>query len=182
MAQAYDGAHVLGEIRGDDEAALRGFREALRWEPHFAAAWHNSGVSLLRLERYEEAADAFRRATYERPDLARAWSGLGLALAQLRRFEEAADAYAHGAAARPDDPALCADAALAAALAGRREAAEAWFARLDDLAPGWYALHSDHAAVRELVRAPIGTSAEIDGIELSDVSYCPPLAELRFVC
>ena len=73
-----------------DEEAIVAFREALRLEsPHAADLHYNIGVSLSRLQRWEEAADAYENATHLSPSSADAWESLGNAYAMLSRWRDA---------------------------------------------------------------------------------------------
>jgi tetratricopeptide (TPR) repeat protein len=73
------------------EEAVEAFRETIRLEGSGAADFfHNYGVSLEALRRFEEAADAYRRAAQLNPSDAEAWANLGAMLAGLGRWKDAA--------------------------------------------------------------------------------------------
>ena len=73
-----------------DEEAIVAFRESIRLESPDAADLHyNLGVSLSRLQRWAEAADAYENATHLTPSGAVAWESLGHAYTMLSRWRDA---------------------------------------------------------------------------------------------
>jgi tetratricopeptide (TPR) repeat protein len=81
---------------GHFERALERYQQAERSRPQDPAALFGIGVSLYRLQRYEEAAGAFTAAAagLDNPDdRARALHNLGNAVATIERFDEALEAY-----------------------------------------------------------------------------------------
>jgi len=69
-----------------------------------ADAWHNKGVVLINLARYEEAIACFERAIELKPDYADAWHNKGVALDALGRQKEARAAYKRARAPGEDKP------------------------------------------------------------------------------
>ncbi len=58
-----------------------------------AEEWHDKGIALSRLGRYEEALDAYNKALEINPQYAKAWYNKGDALYVLNRYEETLEAY-----------------------------------------------------------------------------------------
>ncbi len=84
----YDLAYELGE-KGDTEAAIRMWREALQLEPEDARAHNNLGGLLLRARRLDEAEAHLRAALRADESASNARSNLGLLLMQRQRWSEA---------------------------------------------------------------------------------------------
>ena len=59
----------------------------------YAEVWHNRGVILVELGRYEEALAAYDKATQINPQFAEAWNNKGGILDNLGMYEEALTAY-----------------------------------------------------------------------------------------
>ena len=75
--------------RGEHEAAVEAFREALRFPTAEPAYRRSLGASLWQLERFEEARDAFDEALRDHPEDEEAANGLALSLLRLVRPAEA---------------------------------------------------------------------------------------------
>ena len=58
---------TLRYLRHQFEASLADCREVVRLEPDHFGAWHGTGLCLVALHRYAEAARAFRRALEIQP-------------------------------------------------------------------------------------------------------------------
>jgi protein O-GlcNAc transferase len=82
------GAHACLQ-RGEYDAALAAFWQALKADPRLAAAWNGAGVCLRNLGRTDEAEDSFRAALRIDPALAEAQLNLGN-FAYLRGEQDAA--------------------------------------------------------------------------------------------
>jgi serine/threonine protein kinase len=81
--------YSLGRYR----EALAAFEQALRLDPHFAAALFAKGNALYFLERYEDALLAFEQAIRLDPHDAALRNNKGCALYALGRYREALTAY-----------------------------------------------------------------------------------------
>ena len=100
-------AHVVfgyrHAARGDDDAALAAFGQALKTNPTDAAALTHVGNIHLRCGRFAEAADAYRAAlmngAHPRTNI-----NLGAALAQMGRTDEAESVLREAVARLPDNP------------------------------------------------------------------------------
>ena len=67
FAEAWNRRATLRYLRNEYEASLADCREVVRLEPAHFGAWHGTGLCLMALHRYAEAAQAFRRALKLQP-------------------------------------------------------------------------------------------------------------------
>jgi len=74
------------------EAALEHFQKALGEQEDFVV-YHNCGVALFSLGRFQEALAYYDKAILTFPDYYKAHNHRGMALEQLGRLEEALEAY-----------------------------------------------------------------------------------------
>jgi len=58
-----------------------------------ASDWHNKGIALRKLGKYDEAIKAYDRAIDLDPKYASAWNNKGIALDELGKYDEAIKAY-----------------------------------------------------------------------------------------
>jgi len=61
-------AALLSADRNDLNAAINGFREALRHDPSLYGAWQDLGMSYIKLNRWQEAAETFAELTQRQAD------------------------------------------------------------------------------------------------------------------
>ncbi|MFN2511185.1 MAG: tetratricopeptide repeat protein [Pyrinomonadaceae bacterium] len=59
---------LLTSDRGDLNAAINGFREALRQDPTLLGAWQDLGLAFIKLGRWNEAAETFVEGVKRQPD------------------------------------------------------------------------------------------------------------------
>ena len=81
----YASHRVIGDLRLQ--------HRALEIDPKYAYAWHNKGVALKHLGRYDEAIACYDRALEVDPKHAHAWNSKGNALNDLGRYDEAIACY-----------------------------------------------------------------------------------------
>ena len=86
-------ALAIGEL----EEAAKYFRQAVEQDPQFQDGWHALGMTLYKLDRYEEAIEAGQRAARIDPNNQFVWSSLSLA---YNANKQKAEAEAAGAKAR----------------------------------------------------------------------------------
>jgi len=128
------------------QAAAQFFRSA-QLSPTDAQAAYRAALAFAEAGRLPDAEVAFRLTVERDPRFARAWYNLGLLLAQTERLPEAVTALAKAeslASNTPDYPYALATVLLRA---GDREGARAAARRA-------LAIDPNHAAARELLRAP----------------------------
>lgn len=128
LAQAY-------LLMGDDNRALKTFRDITILRPEDPEAHFNYGATAGTLRRYEIAVGAFRRALALRPDYVEAELVLSIALEKLGRIDEAVAAKRH-AAELGDDIAmyeLTEDYAAGIAPEVSESEVRAWIERAADL-------------------------------------------------
>jgi len=75
--------------KGQDEAAIAGWKEALELDPGDAKAHNNLGVLLLRKGRLDEGIAHFQKALEVNPEYGEALNNLGIALLKEGKSEEA---------------------------------------------------------------------------------------------
>ena len=98
----YNLGNALAET-AEYEEALKSYRTALNLDAAHRKAAYACGGMLLKLKRYEQAADHCRAMLQRYPDDARLYDGLGRALSKLRHLLAAAVAFRRAIAL---DPAL----------------------------------------------------------------------------
>ena len=81
-------------LEEDPARAERTFCLSLALDARSATAWHNHGISLNRLERFEQALVSFRTSIALDPGVADVWCNLGLAYFGCQRFEQAHACFA----------------------------------------------------------------------------------------
>ena len=92
----FDSLHLLAVIKGQQdefEAAAKLFDEALRINPHSAAALSNFGNVLQALGRYSQALAVYDRSLTLRPDNPKALMHRGNVLRRLKRPDDALANY-----------------------------------------------------------------------------------------
>jgi tetratricopeptide (TPR) repeat protein len=67
FAEGWNRRATMRYLRRQYEASLSDCREVVRLEPDHFGAWHGTGLNLIELHRYAEAARAFRRALEIQP-------------------------------------------------------------------------------------------------------------------
>lgn len=77
------------QAAGDDDLALRYYRETVKVNPRFAEAWLNQGVIHQNANRSKEARDAYIQALDINPDLVNARYNLGLIYYDLNEQDKA---------------------------------------------------------------------------------------------
>ncbi|HJQ22578.1 MAG TPA: tetratricopeptide repeat protein [Blastocatellia bacterium] len=80
---------LLATDRNDMNAAISGFREALRLDPSLYGAWQDLGLALIKLQRWPEAVETFADMSRRQPDSVDAAYLHALALFNAGRKDEA---------------------------------------------------------------------------------------------
>ncbi len=92
-AETHEGLGRLAAAEGDHESAIGLYEKALELDPFFTLARNNLGVSLIELERAEDAIGHLRRVTEEAPGDPSAWTNFGHANVAANRLQTAKQAY-----------------------------------------------------------------------------------------
>ncbi|XP_019385247.1 PREDICTED: transmembrane and TPR repeat-containing protein 4 [Crocodylus porosus] len=79
--------------KGNQTAAIKYYREAVRLNPKYVHAMNNLGNILKERNELREAEELLSLAVQIQPDFAAAWMNLGIVQNSLRRFEEAEQSY-----------------------------------------------------------------------------------------
>jgi tetratricopeptide (TPR) repeat protein len=102
-AAAYEEAQRLRD-RGQVEAALKRFADAVALDPDLIVARAAWGELLLKVHREKDAVPVFRGAVERNPQYPLAWYELAFALCETAQYAGAIDAYRHYVVLRPADP------------------------------------------------------------------------------
>jgi tetratricopeptide (TPR) repeat protein len=131
---------VLLMGHGQLEPALASISKVIAASPRDLQAWHNRGVCLTRLERFQDAVAAFEQALAIKPN-AESWDGHGSALHLQKRPEEALRSFDNALALAPRFvAALCHRGSALADLRRYADAVQAYEAALNlspDLFEAW---------------------------------------------
>jgi len=91
-------------LKGDFQAALVAFEQAVRLDPKLAAGHENIGLTRLEMGNPVGAVTAFEATVAADPGYARGHNHLGLARAELKDLPGAAAAFQRAADLQPNDP------------------------------------------------------------------------------
>jgi tetratricopeptide (TPR) repeat protein len=97
----YNIAGVILATRGENEAAITGYQQALSIEPGYIDVSNNLGSALHSLGRYEEALACYKNTIHLNPSDADAYYNMGNSLKALERLTEAATSYQKSINIRP---------------------------------------------------------------------------------
>jgi tetratricopeptide (TPR) repeat protein len=134
----------LAYLRDDAQQAVTALEHANAIEPYSAQINYHWGLSLIKLEKWDDAVARFERVVTIDPRHAGGWQGLSLALRRCGRFEEALGAARRAVRlTHSENPDILLSLVDACADAGRRadaakaaeKALEAAQARSPDLVP-----------------------------------------------
>ncbi|WP_205369747.1 tetratricopeptide repeat protein [Thermoleptolyngbya sp. PKUAC-SCTB121] len=116
--------------RGDLDAALASWQQAIALQPDFVDAWAQQAQTYQTLGQFAEAGESYAAWTRLQPDNADAWAGLGLCQGKLGNWAAAVQAWGQSHALAPDAAPVLADMSYgllqlgqaAEALSGLRQA------------------------------------------------------------
>ncbi|MBW00548.1 Transmembrane and TPR repeat-containing protein 4, partial [Eschrichtius robustus] len=80
-------------LKGNQTAAIRYYREAVRLNPKYVHAMNNLGNILKERNELQEAEELLSLAVQIQPDFAAAWMNLGIVQNSLKRFQAAEQSY-----------------------------------------------------------------------------------------
>jgi tetratricopeptide (TPR) repeat protein len=123
--------------RGQTEAAIRAYREAIDLVPAYASLHLVIGDLRFTERNYMEAAEAFEQFVAFEPNHDQAWAGLGQCRLLLDEMDAAAEAFEAALAARPDNVEANYYGAILAAKAGEARTAEDRLHRALTERPSW---------------------------------------------
>jgi len=92
-AQDYLKSGLLLAGEGQDEEAVKSFRQALSIKPNWPEAHSLLGSALSRAGKYSEAEAELRKAVMLKPDYAEGWNFLGEFLKERGKAQEAQEAF-----------------------------------------------------------------------------------------
>jgi tetratricopeptide (TPR) repeat protein len=129
--------------RGEIDAAIIQYRQALEIAPGYAAAHYNLGNALAAREDVDEAMAHYRRALEIKPDYAEAHNNFGGILAGRGKIDEAIAHYQRALKIKPDYAE--AHNNLGNALAGRGQVDEAitYYRKAVEVEPNFAAAHNN---------------------------------------
>ena len=113
--------------------AANSYRQAIREDYSYSAAYNELGTVLFGLKRYDDAIKTFRIAIRDNPDYHLGWYNLAYALRKAGRLLPAIAAYNKFIEAKPDDPDAYFGLALAHKTAGNKPEALKAFNRYIEL-------------------------------------------------
>lgn len=157
--------HLLGTIAQQSrrfEEAVSCFRTLATARPEIALAHYGLGVSLVALDRLEEAAAAFERALAIKPtnpampDEAMMALNLGVLYERLGKPDRAIKLYERAAAVKPDFAEAHNNLGILLLAQGKRKEASAVFARALALAPELFTGFSDVSAMLLKINPGLG--------------------------
>ncbi|XP_066542710.1 protein O-mannosyl-transferase TMTC4 [Hoplias malabaricus] len=79
--------------RGNQSAAIKYYREAVRLHPKYVHAMNNLGNILKERNELQEAEELLSTAVHIQPDFAAAWMNLGIVQNSLKKFDKAEQSY-----------------------------------------------------------------------------------------
>lgn len=97
---------ILGNLQYENSDFLRAkeyYQKAIEVKPLFALAWNNLCMSLIRINKNQEALAAIERYLELEPQDVRAWHIKGMILDRLERYEEALTAFDRSLELNPHD-------------------------------------------------------------------------------
>lgn len=141
------GLAVIAQARGDDRAALRGYRKVLESVPDHPRAW--AGLAELAGDGEVEAMESRLRGLLATQPSAALHFALGNALARQQRWSDAQTEYFAAASLAPGAADYAYNLAISLDRIGKGAAAATWYARALELAGQGRAARFDVAAARE---------------------------------
>jgi tetratricopeptide (TPR) repeat protein len=102
--EAHNSLGLALMARGEYEAAVDQFDQAMRLRAGYHQAESNKAMALSALGRVEEAIESYEKALRLKPDHPRIHNNLANALMKVGRFDEAIDHYHEAIRLRPDYP------------------------------------------------------------------------------
>jgi len=89
--------------RGQYEAAIKAYDEAIKLDPKLFVAWYNKGNDLDTLGEFNESVEAYDEAIKLDPTDVASWSSKGAVLGKLGEYNESIAAFDEALRLNPDD-------------------------------------------------------------------------------
>ena len=159
--------------RGEFEAALACYDEALSLDSTYAYAFFNRGFVLERLARWDAALDSYERVIALTPGDALAHYNRAAVLRRLSRPEEALASYAQAIAVRPDYVEAYCNQGLLLTELRRWDAALASHMACIALRPDFAPAHCGRGTVLRRNRQPAAALAAYDQAIAADPDHAP---------
>jgi tetratricopeptide (TPR) repeat protein len=153
------GMASMAYARGDMNAALAQYEEAVRRNPNDAESLSNLGQVLVRLNRAEESLPYFQRAIAQIPDRWAYHFNLARALGVLQRWNESVIAYRRAQELFPNDYATAFNLGLALRKAGDDAGAVAAFQKAIAIDPNEPTFRMALAMTYERLKQPAEAAA-----------------------
>jgi len=99
---AHNNLGLALEKRGNTNAAIEHYREALRIKPDYLIAYNNIGNALLKQGNIDAAIRQYREALYLKPDYAKAHNNIGNAFQHQGNIDDAIKHYRKALRLKPD--------------------------------------------------------------------------------
>jgi tetratricopeptide (TPR) repeat protein len=162
--------------RGQVDAAIAHYQQALKSKPDFAEAHYNFGVALARRGRVDAAVAHFQQAVTIKPDFAEAHDHLGVALIRRGQVDAAVAHYEKALEIKPDYALAHDNLGVALARRGQVDAAIAHYQQALEIKPD-YALAHNNLGVAFVRRGQV--DAAIAHYEQA-LKFKPDLTDARY--
>jgi hypothetical protein len=93
IANIYNSRGIRLEEAGDEAAAIRAYRQAIKWDRRWSVPWFNLGLMFKRRGRWHESLTHNERAVELNPSDEGAWWNLGIAATGLGNWQRAREAW-----------------------------------------------------------------------------------------
>ena len=142
--------------KGQTDAAIRQYQEAIRLKPDNAEAHNNLGMALVKKGQIEEAISQCQEAIRLKADYSEARNNLGVALVRKRQVDEAISQYQEAIRLKPDNAQAHYNLGIALGRKSRIDEAISQFQEAIRLEP-------DNAAAHINLGVALGMKGQIDG-------------------
>jgi tetratricopeptide (TPR) repeat protein len=129
--------------RGEMDAAIDQYRQALEIRPDYPEAHNNLGIALAALGQIDEAISHYRKALEQKPDSMEIHTNLGIVLEQRGQMDEAVSHYRRALEIRPDLAENHFNTGTALAKVGRMDEALAHFQKALEIKPDYAEAHNN---------------------------------------
>ncbi len=89
--------------KGNYDAALQKFEEAVKLDPNLALAYYGMGIIYKRKKNFVEAEKAYKMAIEKDPNYVKAYTALGLLQSQMDKLTDALNSYQAALKIKPDE-------------------------------------------------------------------------------